>query len=132
LSCLLLGWGLAGLLSTQFLEPVAPSGFQALAAAIGGASAIGFTRTMSRLVMHLIPADESYATTQDDFIGLSAKVVREVTETAGRVHVYDRMRTLHDRFARCRAGHAPIPANTPVTVIDVDAETGNLLVDPLD
>jgi hypothetical protein len=132
LSCLLLGWGLAGLLSTQFLQPAVPSGFQGLAALIGGTTAIAFTRVMSRLVMYLIPADESYATGTDDFVGLSGRVVREVTETTGRVHVYDRVRTLHDRFARCRVGHVPIPANSTVTVLGVDADTGNLLVDPLD
>ena len=122
-SCILLGWGLSGVLATQLLH----EGRAAVAVAAVGAVAL--CRLVSGVLARILPEDESYAATRDDFIGLSGRVVYTVKENGGRIHVYDKVHTLHDKFARTPLGHAPIPANTPVRVIDVDPETGDLIVD---
>src|SRR6266568_2752942 len=54
-----------------------------------------------------------------------------VSETGGRVHVFDQFRTLHAEPARVTPGQAPIEKGTEVIVASMDPDHGYLIVEPL-
>ena len=76
-----------------------------------GVAAIGSLLTaklFGELAARVMPRDESYALTRDALLGLTRKVVFPVSETTGRVHLYDEFHTLHVAPARVAPGSAPI------------------------
>ena len=131
---LLIGWGLFGLAATDLLEHglhlppvlfVAPS---LAAAAVGG---LVSAKLLGELAAKLMPKDESYAISREGLLGLTGKVVYPISETGGRVHVFDQFRTLHAEPARVTPGQAPIEKGTAVIVASMDPDHGYLIVEPL-
>src|SRR5207302_3346576 len=131
---LLIGWGLFGLAATDLLEHglhlppvlfVAPS---LAAAAVGG---LVSAKLLGELAAKLMPKVESYAISREGLLGLTGKVVYPISETGGRVHVFDQFRTLHAEPARVTPGQAPIEKGTEVIVASMDPDHGYLIVEPL-
>jgi membrane protein implicated in regulation of membrane protease activity len=131
---LMIGWGLIGLAVTDTLRrdlhwpPVLFVG-PALAAAAAGSLAAA--KLFGELSARLMPKDESFAIGREGLLGLTGKVVYRVTETGGRVHVFDQYRTLHVKPARVGPGEAPIAKGTEVIVASMEPERGTLIVEPL-
>jgi membrane protein implicated in regulation of membrane protease activity len=130
----MIGWGLVGLAVTDTLRrdlhwpPVLVVG-PALAAAAAGS--VAAAKLFGELSARLMPKDESYAIGREGLLGLTGKVVYPITETGGRVHLFDQYRTLHVKPARVRPGQAPIEKGTEVIVASMDPEQGSLIVEPL-
>jgi hypothetical protein len=78
-----------------------------------------------------MPNDESYAIKREGLLALTGTVVYPVTDSAGRVHVRDRHRTLHQLSARVAPGQPPIPKGTQVIVASMDPDRHYLIVEPL-
>jgi hypothetical protein len=131
---LLIGWGLFGLASIDLLRqtlhwPVVLAFPPSLAAAAAGA--LLSAKLFGELAAKLMPRDESCAISREGLLGLTGKVVYPVTESGGRVHVFDSFRTLHVEPARVSAGQPGIEKGTEVIVASMDPDQGFLIVEPL-
>lgn len=130
---LMIGWGVFGFLALEILRPILKLpllfvGPSLLCAAVGS---ILTTRLMGELLARVMPQDESYALTRDGLVGLTGKVVYPVTDSEGRVHIFDPYRTLHSESARVAPGLPPIEKGTEVIVASVDPDRKLLIVEPL-
>lgn len=132
-SSLLLGWGLCGLGATELLRPILhyPALFVLPSLAVASAGGLVSAKLFGELAARLMPQDESYAISREGFLGLTGKVVYPVSETAGRVHIFDRFRTLHVASARVLPGQPPLAKGTEVIVASLDPDRGTLIVEPL-
>jgi len=128
---LMIGWGLGGLLATESLEPVMKSPDRFIAPAMVAAliMALVLTKLIGELAARFMPKDETYGVTRDALVGLTGTVVYPVSDTMGRVHVFDEHRTLHVETARLRTGNGPIPRGKEVLVVGISSGEGHLLVD---
>jgi membrane protein implicated in regulation of membrane protease activity len=129
---LMLGWGLCGYVAVETLRPTLrlPGVFILPSLGAAAAGALVFAKVFGEIAARLIPQDESFALTRDSLVGLTATVVYPVSETEGRIHVFDAFRTLHVEPARTAAGRPPIPRGADVTVVALDPEQDNLIVEP--
>jgi hypothetical protein len=130
---LMIGWGFFGVMALELLRPIlgAPALFvgpSALAAGVGG---LLCAKVFGELAARVMPQDESYAITREGLMGLTGKVVYEVTETGGRVHIFDQFRTLHVTAARAAPGTAPLKKGTDVIVAAIDPAGRFVVVEPL-
>ncbi|HEX5322144.1 MAG TPA: hypothetical protein VFW40_00055 [Capsulimonadaceae bacterium] len=122
-------WGFCGFWANRVLihtpDPsvlqVLPSLGIALVAGAFGA------RATAELVARVLPPDETAVLSREGLFGLTGKVTFPVTQTSGRIFVYDEYGTLHDESCRVAAGHPPIEKGNSAIVIDVD-EKGYLIV----
>lgn len=133
LGCLMIGWGLFGALAITLLQPVLgyPLLFVPPALLMAAAGGILFARLFGGLAARYMPQDESYAIPRDGLVGLTGKVVFPVTESGGRVHIFDAHRTLHAESARIAPGVLPIEKGTEVIVTCMDPQRRWLVVEPL-
>lgn len=126
-----LSWGIGGFWVNRLLLPdhnvpsllqMLPSLFIALIIGIVGA------RLGSEMAYRLMPREETTAVSRGALFGLTGTVVFAVSETAGRIHVYDDHGTLHDESCRIATGKAPIAKGDRAMVLDVDSK-GRLIVE---
>jgi membrane protein implicated in regulation of membrane protease activity len=131
---LMIGWGWAGMAVTDTLQRSLhwpPALFVGPALAAAAAGSLATAKLFGELSVRLLPKDESYAIGREGLLGLTGKVVYPVTETGGRVHLFDQYRTLHVKPARVRPGEPPIENGTEVIVASLDLERDTLIVEPL-
>jgi hypothetical protein len=134
LGSLLIGWGLFGMAVTDWLQHglrLPPALFIAPSLAAASVGAVLSAKLFGEITAKLMPQDESYAIPREGLLGLTGKVVYPVSETGGRVHVFDQFRTLHVASARVSAGQPSLAKGTEVIVASLDPEHGYLLVEPL-
>jgi membrane protein implicated in regulation of membrane protease activity len=129
---LMMGWGLFGLGATAVLKGLAPNSIAwiPVALAAAGAGALITAKVFGELTARLMPGDESFAISREDLIGLTGVVIYPVTETLGRVHVWDRNRTLHAESARLADPGAPLPRGAEVLLTGMDPTGRYILVRP--
>ena len=126
----LLAWGLCGYWANHLLlhsvapapEKMLPSLLVALTGGLIGA------RVAAEVIGRMMPEDESLSVSRNGLFGLTGKVAYPVSETGGRIHIYDEFGTLHDETCRVVAGHPPIVKGRRVLVMDMDAQ-GQLIVE---
>jgi membrane protein implicated in regulation of membrane protease activity len=133
LGSLLIGWGFFGLAATETLRPLLrlPALFMLPALAIATAGALVTARLFAELSARLLPRDESYALARDGLLGLTGRVVYPVTETTGRIHIYDPYHTLHVASARLAPGSTALQNGAEVIVVSAGPGDRYLLVEPL-
>jgi hypothetical protein len=131
---LMIGWGLFGLGATELLREAFPDslGFipVAMAAATGGA--LLTAKVFGELTARLMPGDESFAIRANDVVGLTATVIYPVSDALGRVHVWDRNRTLHARTARLAEPGEALERGVVVLITGMDPTGRHLLVRSVD
>jgi hypothetical protein len=134
LSSFFLVWGFSGYWANRVLLPhttnptlgrVLPS----LAIALLGAIVGG--RVAAELIARLLPPEETSVVSRDALFGLKGRVAFPVTDTSGRIHVYDEFGTLHDESCRVAPDQPPIARGQTALIVDRD-EKGRLLVEALD
>lgn len=126
-------WGLIGCVAHSWLLPHTPDPTLAqmlpvMGIALGG-GLIG-ARGAAELIARLMPQDESQVVSRDSLFGLSGKVAFPVSETGGRILIYDNFGTLHDESCRVAPDHLPIAKGHRAMVMDRDAQ-GNLIVEEI-
>lgn len=131
---LMIGWGLTGLAVTAalrdtFPNTLAPIPFAAVAAGFG---ALLTAKVFGELTARIMPGDESFAITRNDLVGLTGTAIYPVSDDLGRIHVWDRNRTLHSESARLAEPGQPIPRGTEVVVTALDPSGRYLLVRQLE
>jgi hypothetical protein len=126
-------WGVAGILANQILLPhvTNPTFTQALPS-IGAAFWLGLigARIGAEIFGQVMPQEETSVVSRDALYGMTGRVVFPVTETGGRVHVYDENQTLHDEPCHALPGQGPIAKGRSVLVADRD-DKGVLVVEEL-
>jgi hypothetical protein len=134
LGSMMLGWGLCGYITVGALQPVLrfPAAFvpPALGIAVGGG--LLFAKVFGEIAAHLIPQEESSAVSVEDLVGLFGTVVYPVSDTEGRIHVFDAFRTLHVEPAHVAPGAASIAKGTSVKVTAISPDGDYLIVTPAD
>lgn len=128
----MLGWGLCGFTVLTALKPTLhfPAAFVPPALGVAVVGALVFAKVFGEMAAHLIPRDESFAVTLDDLVGLPATVVYPVSESEGRVHVFDAFRTLHVEPARLAPGAAPLAKGADAKVVGISSDGAYLIVAP--
>jgi membrane protein implicated in regulation of membrane protease activity len=131
---LMIGWGFFGLAVTEFLHRTLHLPALLSLGPSLGAAAVGslmMAKLFGELAARLMPSDESTAISREGLLGLTGKVVFPVSESRGRIHVYDAFRTLHVEPSRVRPGEPAIASGTEVIIASIDPEQGYLIVEPL-
>ena len=127
----LLGWGVFGFCAMTALAhasgPLANVVIPMVFAAVGG---FGSMHVSGRIFARFLPKDESDAISHDGLLGLTGSVVYPVTDSGGRVHIYDTYGTLHDESCRTAPGVPEIGRGAKVRVADIDT-SGNLIVEEI-
>lgn len=133
LAALLIGWSVGGFAANEALQPRlgVPTRFIGLSLAVAAGCALVSAKLFAELAARFMPKDESYALSQADLVGLTGKVIYPISETAGRIHIRDRYRTLHVKPARVAPGAAPIAKGVEVIVASEDAQKRYVVVEPL-
>jgi len=124
-------WGLAGSFAIQLmLRNVTQPTLAQMVPIMGVAAGCGIVgaRAASELISRLMPQDESSVVSREGLYGLKGKVAFPVTESGGRIMVYDDYGSLHDESCRVTPGHPPIEKGRRAMVMDRDA-SGYLLVE---
>ena len=128
----LMGWGLTGFWATQYwFQHSHGAGMfwlPALGEAVVGALVAGKFTAM--IGSRLLPQTESCDVSNVDLCGLVGTAVYPIGEQRGRVHVYDDHGTLHETRARVAEGGGEIARGRNVLVVDYDAATDQLVVEP--
>jgi len=129
----MLGWGVFGWLAVEVLRPSLhyPALFILPSAGIALAGALLSAKLLGELMARFMPQDETYAISTDGLMGLTGKVVYPVSETAGRVHVFDQFRTLHVTPARVRPGAEGLTRGTEIIVASLPPDRHYVIVEPL-
>lgn len=132
LGSMMLGWGMCGYMTVGLLQPALrlPAAFvpPALGFAVGGG--LVFAKVFGEIAAYLIPREESFAVSLEDLVGLFGTVVYPVSETEGRIHVFDAFRTLHVEPARVTPGAANIAKGAGVKVTGISPDGDYVLVTP--
>lgn len=124
-------WGLAGSFAIQLmLRNVLQPTLAQVAPALGIAAGCGIVgaRISAEMISRLMPQDESSVVSREGLYGLKGRVAYVVSETGGRIMVYDDYGSLHDETCRVTPGHPPIEKGRRAIVMDRDA-SGHLLVE---
>lgn len=126
-----IGFGFAGFWANQLLlgGNVAPNIVQVLPslliALLFGWLAMWGT---SRLFARLMPPMETSVVSREALFGLTGRVLFEVTETTGRIRVYDEGGTIHEHSCRIATGHVAIAKGRTARIVD-KRQDGQLLVE---
>lgn len=123
--------GLAGFWANRLLLPdnISPALTQWLPC-LGIAVGVGVVgaRLSAELIARLMPQDASSVIVRDGLIGLTGKAVFPITQTTGRIHVYDTFGTLHVETCRLAPGQTTIERGDFAFISDRDA-SGQFLVE---
>lgn len=123
-------WGFSGVWANQLLvrtlEPtlaqMLPSFGIALAGGLVGA------RGASELFARILPKEESRAVSRDALFGMKGRVLFSVSETTGRIRVYDEHGGIHEEPCRIAPGGTDIAKGRRAIVMDRDT-SGRLIVE---
>ena len=122
----LIGWGFCGFWSRYlFHVPLE------LALLIAGGGGYVIARSAAVLVSRMIPPDTTSAVSRPQLLGSTGHAVYPITDTGGRVHVYDAFGTLHAESCRLENGQSPIEKGCEVLLIDYDDQRRVFLVERL-
>jgi len=129
LCCFCLVWGVAGLVSNQFLSKVLRTEWlyvwPSLASAI--VCSTFATHSMSKVLARVVPKSETYALGRAALVGMVGKTLYSVTPSSGAAHV----RTpngLCQVYCRVDDGKATIETGKNVILVDYDADSGSYSV----
>lgn len=132
LEAFFLVWGVVGFWADQTFvatrNPTMPE--MALPLGVAFITGIAGARIAAEVIARLMPEDETLVVSQEGLYGLTGTVAFPVTQTAGRIHVYDTYGTLHDETCRVQADHPPIGKGSRAIVVDRDSK-GFLIVEEL-
>jgi len=130
---LMLGWGLFGLAANEFLQPVLrePGRFIGPSLAVAAVGSLLTGKLFAEIAARLMPNEETYAIKREGLLGRTGTVIFAVSDAAGRVHIRDAHRTLHQAAARVAPGQPPISKGTQVIVASMDLDRHYLIVEPL-
>jgi membrane protein implicated in regulation of membrane protease activity len=130
---LLIGWGLFGFGATELLRPLLryPALFVGPSLAAAAVGSLLSAKLIGEFAARVMPQDETYAISREGLVGLTGKVVYPVSETGGRVHVYDQFHTLHVASARVTPGAGPMEKGSEAIVVSIDPNNRYLVVEPL-
>ncbi len=125
-----LAWGVGGLLANQYIG-VAPDGNRSIYISLISAFAAGTIGTVfaGQALSRLLPRDENLAIERNSLFGATGEVAYTVTNSGGRILVYDQYGTLHDEMCTLAAGHQPIAKGQRARISDIDSK-GRLVVEP--
>lgn len=125
-----LGWGFAGFWTNELLLHTPNPHFLAVIPSLGVATVGGLitARIAGVVVSRLFPTDETFAVSRNALFGVVGTVTFPVSETAGRIHVYDEFGSLHDEVCRVAEGHPTIERGRQAIVLDMDL-SGHLIVE---
>jgi hypothetical protein len=125
-----IGWGFFGFWANQLLvKSPDPALMQLMPSfGIGLAGGVFCARGLSEVFARLMPSDETYVVSRNNLFGMTGRVVFPVTETGGRLRIYDEHGSLHDNPCRVAPGHETIEKGRRALVVDMDAQ-GRLLVE---
>ncbi len=128
----LLIWGGCGLLAHQIMahgaEPSSRQLWMLVSIALVG-GLVG-ARVAASLIGRFMPQEETLIVSRNELIGLTGTVVYPVSQTAGRLHIYDTFGTLHDEMCRLAPGQSEIAKGRSAMVLDMDTQ-GHLLVEEM-
>jgi hypothetical protein len=126
--CLLLLWASAGLAGnlTWGTDRIW------LSLLVAGLAALLGTRAAATQFARLIPAVESHHVERNELIGCEGTALYPITESAGTIRLFDRLRNLRQLDSRAYGANPPeIPSGTTVVVMDYDKQRQVFLVAPL-
>ena len=133
LSSFFLVWGFSGTWGNQLLlhtsRPTLGQILPSIAVALLGAMIGG--RFAAELIARILPPDETSVVSQDALFGLTGRIAFPVSETSGRIRVYDEFGTLHDESCRVAPDHPPIEKGRTALIVDRDPK-GRLIVEEMD
>jgi membrane protein implicated in regulation of membrane protease activity len=128
----MMGWGLTGVWATEYwYQRYGGAGafwIPSMVVAIVGA--LAFEKLIAVAGAKLIPQTESASVSNVDLCELIGEVVYPVTSERGRIHIYDDYGTMHDVSARVTTGEPMIERGRKVLVVDYDAASDLLIVEP--
>ena len=128
-----LAWGVFGMGANQVFFPgSAEPGMGrfwpvVLIALVGG---IGGAAVMKQFARRLMPGVQTQTVSRNALFGLTGTVLYEVTETSGRIRVYDEFGSMHDEACRTAPGAPLIPKGKRAHIADRD-HAGRLIVEEL-
>ncbi len=117
-------WGIAGFLSNQYLIHTAEPTPKDILRSIFAAGIVGLigARITAEMINRLLPKDESLDQSRNSLFGLVGSVAFKVTETTGRIQIYDQYGTLHDESCRIREGQSSIEKGAQAIILDLDSD----------
>lgn len=122
----MIGWGFSGFWANQILHPPLP-----VAAGIATGGSLVLAWGTAALISRLMPPEESSAVSRSELLGLPGTAIFGVTETTGRIHVYDASGSLHEEACRLEPGQSPIEKGGRVLLVDYDEARRLFLVEKL-
>lgn len=125
-------WGLAGVLANQLLGRVfSPELFIWPSAGCALVAAAVLTGFLARGFARILPAAESYGSSQSDFLGRTAKAILAITPQGGAVALLDQYKNRVE--LKCKAeGDRVIPRDSKVVLLYLDDESQRFVVCPLE
>jgi membrane protein implicated in regulation of membrane protease activity len=127
----MLTWGVVGFYSTTlFAVHFPPTVFIPLSMALAFAFGIFGMALIGTFGSRYMKSVENYAVNKNDLVGEIGVVTFPISETMGRVHVYDKHGTLHVESVRLISGGDPIPKNAKVMLVEYDADKNIYWVEP--
>ncbi|HLK55483.1 MAG TPA: hypothetical protein VKU00_02910 [Chthonomonadaceae bacterium] len=132
LEAFLVLWGIVGLWADRLMlhsdQPTTRETLAVLGVALVG-GAIG-ARIAAAILARVLPQEETLVVSRNALFGLTGKITYPVSQTSGRIHVYDQHGTLHDEMCRISPEHLPIEKGRRAMVLDMDAK-GLLIVEEI-
>jgi hypothetical protein len=126
--CLLLLWASAGLAGNLIWG----TDRIWLSLLVAGLAALLGTRAAATQFARLIPSVESHHVERNELIGCEGTALYPITESAGTIRLFDRLRNLRQLDSRVYgANPSEIPSGTTVVVMDYDKQRQVFLVAPL-
>jgi hypothetical protein len=128
-----MAWGVSGCIANQILlkgVPLPELGQVLPSMGIAAGCGLIGARIAAEMIARLMPGEESQIVSREGLYGLKGKVAFPVSDTGGRIMVYDDFGSLHDESCRVVAGQPPIERGRKVIVMDRDSQ-GNLLVEEI-
>jgi membrane protein implicated in regulation of membrane protease activity len=127
----MLTWGVVGFYSTMLLATRFPrSVFIPVAMTLAFVTGIIGMKLVGAFGSRYMKSVENYAVNKSDLVGEIGVVTFPISETMGRVHVYDKHGTLHVESCRLISSGAPIPKNAKVMLVEYDADKNYFWVEP--
>lgn len=115
----MLTWGVTGIYATTAFSHIfrSPALFVPASMAVAGVCGLLGMKLIGAFGSRYMRSVETYVMRGSDLVGEIGVVAYPVSETMGRVHVYDRHGTLHIESCRVMPGSEPIPRNEKVILV---------------
>lgn len=125
-------WGFCGFWANQLLLKTPTPRLMEMLPSLGIAFFGGLvvSRIAAEILVRVMPKDETFVVSQDGLFGMVGRVTFPVTESEGRILLYDEFGTLHDERCCVEAGQMSIEKGRRVLVMDRDVQ-GRLVVEEL-